>query len=279
MSKLVIWVAVVALGVAGWTAYESYDRAARLESLERGVEEVQGSLDGIVARLETLTVSGRPRPAPLTAEGGLVPLDDEEAGAELATRAPATPDERLARLEKTVADQRETIAKLEEENRATDKAADAVRRFMPTSFYRNLDDAAKQMELSERQQADMQDAIDIAKRELDDLYAIENDDGVTWKEVRKPKMTNLGGEAGISIAMPDFGKIQRFKKMRIPGSSETFGEAEKRIKDDAFHEMRNFLNPKQTKKWDKAHKDNLLGPSSGSSFVSMSVGSIEMEEK
>ena len=70
-------------------------------------------------------------------------------------------------------------------------------------------------------------------------------------------------------------EINKFKKSRIPGSSETFGEAEKRIKDDAFHEMRRFLKPEQAKKWDKAHKDHLLGPGGGASFVSMSVGSID----
>lgn len=276
MNKLVLLMAAVALAVAGWTAYGSSDRDARLGALERGVEDVQGSLHGIEARLADLARGTRPPPSMLTAAGGTDAVV-ETAAAELATRAPATPDERLAALEKTVAEQRDTIARLAEEKEAADKAANAVRRYLPDAFYPNLDAAAKSLQLSERQKADLQDVIDIAKRQLDDLYGTENDDGVTWKEVRKPKAASLSGEGGITIALPDFGRIEKFKKSRIPGSSETFGQAEKRIKDDAFHEMRNLLTPAQTKKWDKAHKDGLLGRATGASIVSMSVGSIRAE--
>ena len=151
--------------------------------------------------------------------------------------------------------------------------------FSSDKMYFNLDRAAKSMDLDERQKSDLKDAIERGKRELADLYDIENDNGETWKEIRKPKMGKVGGESGLSIAMPDFGKIQKFKKSRIPGSSETFGEAEKRIKEDAFANGRRTLTPKQAKKWDKAHKDGLLRDRGGTGGFSFSTVQIETKDK
>ena len=133
--------------------------------------------------------------------------------------------------------------------------------------------AAKQLELEKRQKEDMQDVLERAQQELKDLYAIENDEGVTWNEVRKPKMVE---GSGFTFAMPDMKKISAFKKGRIPGSSETFGEAESRIRKDAFGRMRNVLTPAQQKTWDKAHKDALLRGGGGSGMVS-SISFVGME--
>ncbi len=115
--------------------------------------------------------------------------------------------------------------------------------------------AAKALDLKENQRTDMSDAMDRAQKELADLYEIENDDGDTLATISKPKMVK---GSGFAFAMPDVAKIRKFKKSRIPGSSETFGAAERRIRKDAFGRMRNVLTPAQAKKWDKANKDALL---------------------
>jgi hypothetical protein len=184
------------------------------------------------------------------------------------------------RLEATVATQRETITALEEASKAEQGALRSARGAMNDRFYFNLDSAAKSLALSERQKADMKDLIDAGKRELADLYAIPSDDGVTWAELRKPIQATVGGDGGgLTFAMPDFQKIEKLKKSRIPGSSETFGQAEQRIKDRSFSEMRNLLTPEQTKKWDDAHKDNLLG-SGGAGVASIAfVGGISTDDE
>jgi len=272
MSKLSLILAVVAIGLGGYAASEMCCRDQRLSEVENGVHDVRTSMADLDAKLDRLLASGgHVEPAMLSAEGGGSPAVGRDAG--LATRTPATPGERLAALEETVAEQRETIADLKEK---AGKATPATRYMGRDRFYHNLDSAAKSMELSERQKADMQDAIDLGKRELADLYAIENDDGETWAALRKGRMTQIGTEGGITVSMPDFRKIAKFKKTRVPGTAETFGDAEKRIKKDAFGDMRRTLTPAQSKKWDNAHKDPLLGSSMGGSSVMISAFTTDL---
>ena len=275
MSKLGLLVAAAALALAGWVAYGQCERDQQLLTLSQDNQDLQDALGSMEQKLDTALRGSAARPSLLAAAGDLRPEqgDGSTGVAGLATRdAPegraATTDERIASLEKT-------IARLESEKK-DDALPSPARMFGRDSMYFNLDRAAKSMDLDERQKSDLKDAMERGKRELADLYGIENDNGETWKEIRKPKMAKVGGESGLSIAMPDFGKIQKFKKSRIPGSSETFGEAEKRIKEDAFANARRTLTPKQAKKWDKAHKDPLLGSSGSSaaiSFTSIEIGS------
>lgn len=279
MSKLTLIIAVVALGLGAWTAYESCEREARMTELEDGVRDVQDAVTDLDGKLDRVLASAGAGDATLmTAEGeARVGSADTSTEAGLATRRPATPGERLAALEERVAEQRDTIAKLEKQaNEAPMAPAVASRLLSPHKFYGSLNMAAKAMKLSERQKADMQDVIDVAKRELSDLYETENDDGETWNQVRRGKMMKVGAETGgFSISMPDFKKINAFKKSRVPGTAETFGEAEKRIKDRAFADMRRGLTPEQTNKWDEARKDPLLG-THGAGGVVMSTFTTEV---
>ena len=277
MSKLSLILAVVAIGLGGYAASEMCCRDQRLSEMEDGVRDVRTSMADLDAKLDRLLASGgHVEPAMLSAEGGGSPAVGRGAG--LATRTPATPGERLAALEETVAEQRETIADLKEKADKAPAAPSPMRFMGRNSFYRNLDAAAKSMELSERQKVDMQDAIDLGKRELADLYAIENDDGETWADLRKGRMTQIGTEGGITVSMPDFRKIAKFKKARVPGTAETFGDAEKRIRKDAFADMRRTLTPAQSKKWDSAHKDPLLGSSMGGSGVMISAFTTDLSD-
>ena len=270
MSKLGLPLAVVALALGAYVAYESAAREERLARLEETLQLLQGSVGDLDAKLDRVASAAEAEEAAF-----LSAVADEAEGAEtapgatgLAGRRPPTAVERLATLEKTVARQRETIAKLEEKADAPQPTSTG-RVFNPGNFYHSLDAAAKNLDLSERQKADMQDVIDLAKRELADLYKIENDNGETWEQVRKPKMAEVEG-GSLQIAMPDFKKIAAFKKSRVPGTAETFGEAEKRIKDRAYADMRRGLTPEQGKKWDGAHKRGLLGGHGGDGAVMVS---------
>ncbi|MDA1195040.1 MAG: hypothetical protein O2894_07620 [Planctomycetota bacterium] len=273
MGKLSLVLALAALGLAGWTAAQLCAKDDQLATLERAnldlrdrLHDVELSHDlGADAPAGAMSaVSGQP-----AAEGATTPG--------LSGR-PATTGDRLRALESQLEAQNKLLAEFKEERAARSTAEGARHRFSPGNFYGNADMAAKAMELNERQQADMKDVLDRAQRELDDLYAIENDEGVTWKDVRKPKLLE---SSGISIALPDMGKIQKFKQGRIPGSGETFGEAETRIRKDAFGRIRNTLTPAQTEKWDKAHKDSMLGGGGGfaSSVAFVEMGSSDAEPR
>lgn len=272
MDKLGLVIAVVGLLVGGYALMESGGKQAELEALRTANRDLTDRLYTLEAQVADGD-GALEAPEPRTADAIVVGHASDGTPVGLRGR-PTTARERLAALEKRVAAQDEALAKIEaekaDEANALSKARGAMRDWSNDRFYGNLDMAAKSMGLSERQKADMQDLMDRAKQELDDLYAIQNDEGVTWAEVRKPKMVESNG---FSIAMPDMAKLQKFKQGRIPGSSETFGEAEKRIRGAAFGRMRSVLTGEQAKKWDKAHKDALLRGGSGGaaaiSFVSM----------
>ena len=272
MDKLAAVIAIAALGVAGYALMQAGEKDAQIEALQTANQELKDRMVTLEAEAGTLGAE----PAALREAGGTTVIGHASDGTPVGLKGrPTSPIDRLAALEKRVAEQDEALAKIEsdkaEEADAVGKARGAMRSWSRDNFYGNLDMASKSLELNDNQKADMQDVLDRAKRELDDLYAIENDEGVTWKDVRKPKMVE---GSGFSIAMPDMKKIAAFKKSRIPGSSETFGEAQKRIRKDAFARMRNVLTPAQAKKWDKAHKDALLSGGGGVSsvaFVGMSA--------
>jgi hypothetical protein len=274
--------AVLAVGVAGYAAWQVQTQDERLGRLEQGVRDVQGGVTSLEARLDA-TLGGRfAQPDAMVATRRAEGAPDESGvDGGLATRAPATPQERLAALEATVATQRDTIAELKKEADAERSARSTAQRGMNERFYFDLDSAAKSLGLSERQKADMGDLIEAGKRDLADLYAIPSDDGVTWADLRKPIRASVGGDGGgLTFSMPDFQKIEKLKRSRIPGSSETFGQAEERIKERSFGEMRNLLTPEQTKKWDQAHKDNLLGAGGGGASIAFVSGVVtEGEDK
>ena len=271
MGKLGVLLGVMAL-VLG--AYGAMELCAKDDQIE-GLESSNGDLLGRVTALETrLADALKPteRATLLAADETMAPAGNAGTSAGLAGRA-ASPLDRLAALERTVLDQNKLIATMKENDAKADKARGAVRRFTNDRFYGSVDMAAKAMKLEEDQKADLKDERERAVKELKDLYALENDEGVTWDEVRKPKMSSaVTSGGGFTFAMPDMAKINKFKKGRIPGSSETFGEAEKRIRDDGFARMRNVLTPGQAKKWDKAHKDSLLRGGSGAVSTISFVG-------
>jgi len=258
MNKMILALSLAALGVAVYATVQSELQSdakdERIEQLARNVGDLQREMEDLGVRFDGM-LAGDQRPAPLTS------APSTEAGGTsvgLATRKPASPLARLAELEKTVKRQNDLLAKMDSTHDKADDAASMMRRFMPKNVYFNPKMAAKALDLDEGQASEMQDILERGKGELKDLYEIENDDGETWNEVRKPKMADIGGSSGFHIAMPDFAKIQKFKKRRIPGSSETFGEAEKRIKKNTFENVRRTLPPDKAKTWDGAHKDGLL---------------------
>ncbi len=273
MDKITLIAALAALAVGAFSISQKDGGEAKIADLTEANSDLKDHVTALEVKIDKL-LSMDGTPSTLSADAPASGGEGSDAGSVgLATRKPTTPLERLAELERTVKRQNEMLAKMDAEEKATGDAASSIRRFMPGNFYFNADAAARDLELSERQKTDMEDTLDRAKRELKDLYATENDDGETWAEVGKPKMTKMGNDSGISFAMPNFQKINKFKQSRIPGSSETFGQAEKRIKDNAYANVRRTLPADKAKKWDKANKDALLRDRGSS----VSVSSIHID--
>lgn len=261
MTKFGVILALAALALGGFGLMQLCEKDEQIGGLQAANQDLKDRLTTLETRV-TAALGTPADPGLRSAESVTIPLGHTSDGTPVGLKGrPATTTDRLASLERRLAAQDEELAKLKAEG-ATPRGG-SQQLFSPGNFYGSLDMAAKAMELKDNQKTEMKDLMDRAKRDLDDLYAIENDEGVTWKAISKPKMVEGNG---FSIAMPDMAKIAKFKKGRIPGSSETFGEAEKRIRKDAFGRMRNVLTPAQTKKWDKAHKDGLLR-GGGSSVV------------
>ncbi len=272
MDKLGLLLAVAALGVAGYVAMDASDRASDVADLEQGVTDLQNSMGGIEAKLDALLKNSGPRPTAMTASsgGGMTPLDESsETSTGLATRdAPAarTADERLAALEKTIAEQKETIAKLEDENEKGGRISRVVSNALGNRFYHSVDAAAKSLKLTDAQKQSFDDIAERARRELKDLRELPNDNGDTWNSVGKITLSRDSGEDSVISLMGNMKKIRDFKKTTIPGTNETYGDAEKRIKNRAFADMREELNGEQAENFDKAHKDAMLGSRSGMAF-------------
>ena len=267
MDKLAAVIAIAALGVAGYALTQAGAKDTQIEALQTANQELKDRM--VTLEAEAGTLGGAP--AALREAGGNTVLGHASDGTPVGLKGrPASPIDRLAALEKRVAEQDEALAKMESE-KSTEAAAlgtagKALRGWSRDNFYGNLDMAAKSLELNDSQKTDMQDVLDRANRELEDLYAIENDEGVTWKEVRKPKMVEGNG---FSIAVPDFHKISASsRRAASPAAARPSVRPRQRIRKDAFATYAQACSrPSRRSKWDKAHKDAMLGSGGGSAAV------------
>ncbi len=259
MDKLAVILAVIAVGLGGYATFgktegsgASYDTsvsdlAERIATLEAQNESYR----------EMLGVEGA-----MAADGPSPESGTATAGA-LKGRAPVGMPKRVAELEAKFDSYDKRFADMEAKAASAPKrrSFDHAPAFMGKKFLANLDQAEKALSLDANQRAQMDRIIDSTKTELDRLYEIPNDDGKTLKELMKPTKINLGGDAESTVVslMGNFGKIRKFKKSKVPGSNETYAEAEKRIRDAGKRDARGLLNQDQQKTWDGSHTDPLFG--------------------
>jgi hypothetical protein len=274
MAKLGFVLSVLALAAAGWLFHENADLRAELRQQQDAIAALPAARavarDGVTGGYE------KPMPAPTEAAPVASPRGEGGASPALAARGEAarTIEERLARLEGESVAAKKAVAALEEKARASPHPVPFDEAGFLNTFFPDLETAARVLQLDERQKAGMERVRDDAKRELDDLYAIRNDDGTTWTEAAKVKFEG-SGENGMIAFATNLAKLEKFKKTRIPGSRETFGEADKRIRGRAKEQMRSFLTPDQGKSWDKANTDSILGHGGGGD-ISLAFSTVEI---
>ena len=277
MAKLALVLAFLAAGAAGWLvagrqcqehdlaqlreAHEAAD--ARLMTVERELARLQaarGPEESLSAPPAT-NRAGSPGESPPTGGPGLVPTP----------RAPSTFEQRIEKLE-------QQLAAAQAESRAPKAEAGAARPpfvFNSRGFLGSIEQAEKELKLDASQKAGIERVIDDVERELEALSTRPNEEGKTLKELQESFHPELGmGEEGMAKLHEHMAALSRLRQNKVPGTNETYGEAERRVRKDGKARARSFLSQDQAKTWDKSHTDMLFGGGgmAGASFLSIESG-------
>ena len=272
MSKVAVVLSVLALGGSGYTAWKTGVFSCASGTCDRAEPDEVATLTARVRALEDQLAATVHAPQPLSAPraasadaSGLASAPKPLAVPPAATGPTSTADV-IAALEKRLATLEET-----EQNRpkmaeftAGDGGPGPQIAFTSPKMYGSVADAVKDLDLSPRQKDDFDRAVADARRDMDELKKIPDSDGKTWEDIEKGAMP----KAGDGFGSLDLGALIGFPSRKIPGRTETFGQAQKRIQDGAKTRMRDTLTPDQQKKFAKAHVDPLLGSSGGGAMFS-----------
>jgi hypothetical protein len=270
MAKAAFLLALVAALLSGWLAFERYGGCAACRAHDaHEVTPAASTADERVAALEKrlAAIEARPALADLGAGAAGAP---HAAGASLSRSGPATGSE---------ADLERRLAKLEDETKRIHAslapegvplpavgdeppAPDHGITFSGPTYLSNPDEAAKHLDLTPSQKVDLERIAADAKRRIEDLKKIPDEEGKTWEDAEKASVEADGG-TGLRVLFGDSGKVRAFREKTIPGRGESFGAAERKIVDDAKSQIRSRLDANQQAKWDKAKTDGLVGGSSG----------------
>jgi hypothetical protein len=284
MDKFSLLLSVVAVGLASLVLLQERgaDTAAGPDTRDDAV------LMDRLARIEaTLATLAAPRGEML--EGTDSAREPGLTGSSLGAGARDAP-EWAARIEKQLAETNERLAKVETSSRDASSVSGMPeghffgRGGAPRRFFHNSEAAAKALELDERQKQDLERVVENTKDRLKQLYETPNEDGKTLAEISTLDLGSFDGSAGeapdldMGKLMGHVQKVEKFKKGTVPGTRESYRDAENRIRREGKAEARGLLNEDQAKKWDESHTDPLFSsPGSGPAVItstSISSGPI-----
>lgn len=284
MVKLSLVLAVLAASVAGWLAWErqailddlallreeQQASGARLLSIERGVAALQARApEGAMLTAVAPPAADSPGGASVSASGA-----NTGPGLVGATRPPVSVEQRVAELERQLATARSAPAA------APAPVATPQIYMSPRGWLGSLDQAEKELKLDASQKSNLERVIDDVERELDALSTRPNGDGKTLKQLQEEfKPEGFMGEEGMAKMHEHLAAVSRFRQSKVPGTNETYAEAERRVRKEGKARARSFLSPEQAKTWDKSHTDMLFGRGGGGmagAFVSMDAAPIEI---
>jgi hypothetical protein len=267
MTKVVTLVAVAALGVAAWQAVEAASLRTEVQRQQAAVEALTLRMDRVQSQVEPQEAPPLRVLAPTSAEvaGHPAGAGGDDATPVLEARL-ATP-EGLARevrdMRRRMEAQEETIATLRERVESGEAQQVHVPRFIGS-----VEDAARELKLDDRQRAEVERAVADVRADIERLRAIPNDDGKTWADVSSQQVSLGDGDHGFALMLPNMTERKRFLDSRVPGRSETYGQAEERIRGEGRRRVEDVLTPEQRETWDDAHTAPLFGGSGGDFFIS-----------
>ncbi len=271
MHKLVFGVAAAALALGVYQTLENQGLKTEIEGLRRDATDLRAEV-ATLKREEHAEPAAVPAKAPRMADlPAAVEAPAEGGGPRLVARA-ASPEV----LAGAVRDLQQRVAAQEEKvehvaTRVEEEAASRPRVFRTPRFIASVDDAVGALDLTPTQQADMERLVEYANQDLQRLYQIPNADGKTLADVNKPVKVGGKDNAGIGILFTNLAAVTGFKHSTVPGRSETYAEAETRIRKDAKREIRDLLDPKQQKTWDDSNTDPLFKGAGGGATISFST--------
>jgi hypothetical protein len=275
VQKVALVLSVAALAASGWLLWNASSAATEVERLRHDLDAL-AAMEARVAALEGVPSGSPPAPRPVaglgappepssaSGEGSTTPGTD--AGTIGAGSRPATVPHRVADLEKRLAALEDRTAK-----EAAPPGIRPARRMTGPGggrFYVDVEDAKQDLELTPQQAGDFDRVLEDAHRQVQDLHRVPDDEGKTWEQVQRETFSTTDGGA----FRLDLSKLEAFRRKTVPGRSETYGQAEQRIRDEAKRRMRDTLTTAQQEKFDKASVDPLLGGgAAGTTFVSFGV--------
>lgn len=285
MSKLALVVALVGAGASGWLVSERCALQGQVEGLEQAQQAAEARL---LAAERTLAALGSAQAQPVLLAAA-APASEAPAGAPGAAPAAAPSGPGLSAAPRTAAPApalEERLARLEQDL-AKERAARTTPPLPPTwqatnSWLGNVEQAEKALKLDSTQKAGLERAIEDTTRELTNLASLRGEGGKTLKELqdamRAPLQQGVSGEEAQARFHENMAALQRFRQGKVPGTSETFAQAERRIRQEGRTRARSYLNADQAKQWDSSVTDPLFrgpgGVEAGTSvvFASGSVG-------
>jgi hypothetical protein len=263
MAKAALLAAFAALALSGYATWRSSGATCRAPDGPAPAHD-----DALAARLDALerrvgSIEDAPRPVSGPAASPTLGAASPGTG----PAAPAASAEesrsaaaRLDDLEKRLAGV-EDARKKDAESPAGALGALAARaaRFGKGGWVATTEDAQKELELTDGQKAEWDRIVADARREGEALRRIPDDEGKTWEQAQRDMVADLMTSSGGGGTRLDLTKVLAYRNKTIPGRSETYGQADQRIKDDAKRRMRDTLTTAQAEKFDRTSVDPLLG--------------------
>jgi len=143
-------------------------------------------------------------------------------------------------------------------------------------FYRTVEDAAKDLELTPAQKDRMAAIVERARLRIDDVLRIPDEKGKSPLERREARMRQIRAkiedgspEGALGFVFAGAGELSG----KIPGRDTTYAQETARIRKEAKEEIGALLEPRQREAFDKAHSDAMFG-SEGEMSISV-VTSME----
>jgi len=276
MRALPTVLSFAALGASAFSLVLSYGLSKDLRE-----KAIDPSLEPRLARLEAALDDGKsagpsaPRllsPLPSSRDETAAAIADTAAGS--GAPAPLAAGARpvsAADLERRLEDLEKRLREREPNPALVQTAEPPVFAAPAIAFLHSADDAAKHLELSGSQRADFERAIEDAKREIDVIRKTPDETGETWEKAEKETVSYQNG--GISI---DGSRLTAFREKVMPGRSESFGGAMRRVREEGFRRMKSTLSPAQAERFSQASTDGLLpGGSDMFSMFSITTGPFE----
>jgi hypothetical protein len=276
VAKLALVLAFLAAGVAGWLVAGRQCLECELAQLREAHEAADArlmSLERTLARLEGARGPEEPLSAPLAHNApGATTGSTPSGGPGLVPtpRAAATVEQRIEQLERQLA----TAQAASEGAKAEASAARPSFAFSSHGFLGSIEQVCEALELDPSQKAGIERVIEQVERELKDLSTRPNEEGKTLKELQEGWQPEaVMGEEGMAKFHEHMAEVSRLRQSKVPGTNETYAQAERRLRKDGKARARSFLSPEQAKTWDRSHTDMLFGGGGGA--VSASIVSFE----